>query len=145
MEPATPDRPDRILNPQSAEDEAFWLPDEHHRRILEDPLVDTKVKIVAIAFAAAREGAFVRFRFQLSDRDALDHAVKLAWHAIERRGWMDALDQSLLDAKHAEPELDDRLLTQEALVSFLVWKHWAEGLAETGKIVQDFLKKPLRG
>jgi hypothetical protein len=54
---------------------------------------------------------------------------------------MDAIDQSLLDAKHAEPELDDRLLTREALVSFLVRKHWAEGLAETTQIINGFLKK----
>jgi hypothetical protein len=56
MNPATPDRPNRLLNPESVDDEPFWLPDEHHRRILEDPLIDTKVKIVAIAFAAARGG-----------------------------------------------------------------------------------------
>ena len=58
MEPATPDRPNRLLSPESVDDEPFWLSDEHHRRILEDPLIDTKVKIVAIAFATAREGAF---------------------------------------------------------------------------------------
>ena len=139
MEPATPDRPNRMLRPQSAEDEELWLPAEDHRRILEDPLIDTKVKIVAIAFAAAREGAFVGVLFQLCDDDALDHAVRLAWHAIERRGWAEALDQSLLDAKHAEPHIDDRLFTREALVSFLVRKHWEEGLVETRK-----LKKPAR-
>jgi hypothetical protein len=106
----------------------------------DDPLVDTKVKILAIAFAAAREAAFVRFRFQISEADALDHAMKLAWHAIERRGWMDALDQSLLDAKLAEPEIDDRLLTREALLGFLVRKHWEGALAETREILNGFFK-----
>jgi len=129
-----------MLIPQSAEDEAFWLPDEHHRRILEDPLIDTKVRIAAIAFAAAREGAFVSYLFQLPEDQALDHATKLARRAVERRGWMDAIDQSLLDAKFAEPELDDRLLTREALVGFLVRKHWAEGLAETRHIINGFIK-----
>jgi hypothetical protein len=67
--------------------------------------------------------------------------VKLAWHAVERRGWLDALDQSLMDAKFAEPEIDARLLTREALVGFLVRKHWEEGLAETRHIINGFIKR----
>ncbi len=68
--------------------------------------------------------------------------MKLAWYAVKRQGWMDALDQSLRAARNADPELDDRLLTREAMVGFLVRKHWAEGLAETKQIINGLLKKP---
>ncbi len=51
---------------------------------------------------------------------------------------MDAPDKSLRAARNADPELDDRLLTREALVSFLV--RWC-GSIETRQIINGFLKQ----